>query len=150
MGLLGKGRYSAGLNRVALSFRNRNESRVRRRASAAPQATRGKPSIIIIYEYLYRIKHFNESSLLSTCVLLKIINQTEAYEISYLQFFDKMKGYKYLQLFFELIKVCDLTKMVFEAILICSSIRNLSDFQEAVHCISLLLYNKKISEHIQF
>ena len=48
--------------------------------------------MIIIYEYLYRIKHFNESSLLSMCVLLKIINQTEAYEISYLQFFDKMKG----------------------------------------------------------
>ena len=43
-GLLGKGRYSAELNRVALSFRNRNESKVRRRACAAPQATRGKPS----------------------------------------------------------------------------------------------------------
>ena len=43
-GLLGKGRYSAGLNRVSLSFCNRNESKVRRRASAAPQATRGKPS----------------------------------------------------------------------------------------------------------
>ena len=48
--------------------------------------------IIIIYEYLYRIKHFNESSLLSTCVLLKIVNQTETYEISYFQFFDKIKG----------------------------------------------------------
>ena len=49
-GLLGKGRYSAGLNRVSLSFRNRDESKVRRRASAAPQATRGKPSILIFYE----------------------------------------------------------------------------------------------------
>ena len=38
--------------------------------------------IIIIYEYLYRIKHFNESSLLSTCVLLKIIHQNETYKIS--------------------------------------------------------------------
>ena len=43
-GLLDKGHYSAGLNRVALSFRNRNENKVRRRASATPQATREKPS----------------------------------------------------------------------------------------------------------
>ena len=43
--LLGKGRYGAGLNRVSLSFRNRKEIKVRRRAGAAPQATRGKPSI---------------------------------------------------------------------------------------------------------
>ena len=45
--LLGKGRYGAGLNRVSLSFRNRKEIKVRRRAGAAPQATRGKPSLQI-------------------------------------------------------------------------------------------------------
>ena len=42
--LLGKGRYRAGLNRVSLSFRNFKDIKVRRRAGAAPQATRGKPS----------------------------------------------------------------------------------------------------------
>ena len=46
--LLGKGRYGAGLNRVSLSFRNRKEIKVRRRAGAAPQATRGKPSFLIL------------------------------------------------------------------------------------------------------
>ena len=44
--LLGKGRYGAGLNRVSLSFRNRKEIKVRRRAGVAPQATRGKPSLV--------------------------------------------------------------------------------------------------------
>ena len=48
--LLGKGRYRAGLNRVSLSFRNFKEIKVRRRAGAAPQATRGKPSVVILWD----------------------------------------------------------------------------------------------------
>ena len=43
-GFLGKGRNRAGLNIASLSFHDRNESKIRRRASAAPQETRSKPS----------------------------------------------------------------------------------------------------------
>ena len=39
-------RYGAGLNKASLTFRNHNGGKARRRASAAPQATRGKPSSI--------------------------------------------------------------------------------------------------------
>ena len=49
--LLGKGSYRAGLNRVSLSFRNRKEVKVRRRAGVAPQATRGKPSMFTKVEF---------------------------------------------------------------------------------------------------
>ena len=41
---LGTGRNRARMDRASLSFRNRNESKVRWGASVAPQAMRGKPS----------------------------------------------------------------------------------------------------------
>ena len=44
-GLLREGSNRAVLNRAPLSFRNHNESKVRRRIMAEPQATYGKPGM---------------------------------------------------------------------------------------------------------